>query len=612
MKNMITMNIDLEYIRQIAQNCEGVDVEFKETTGQLNRGMESLCGMLNGEGGIVIFGVTNRGKIVGQTVADKTTREIGEALKKFDPSINVQPSYIQIGDTGKYVIAFQVDGTSEDKPYLWDGTAYQRFDSVTSIMPREKLLRLREQVTGLTYKWESATNTSITLDQLDQALIESVIQGAIRRGRLSRAAATDSIPTALGRLKLMQGNTLNNAAIILFAKAPQLFPQCTIRLARFRGNDKIEFIDNQRYEGNIFEMLDVAMAFFFKHLSLSSTTHNRIERKDELEVPYDALREAVVNALCHRAWHFESSSIGIAIFDDRIEIENAGRFPAGITPSVLLKQESDALANSSLPPNPIIANVLFLAGLIENWGRGISLMFNECARAGIDKPVIIDDGIFVKVVFKRQQNLALQTEVKRGASKNQAEMNSQIKPDTYPAQVVKLVDTIGYQWLSAKELCVIMGFRSRNSFRINYLRPAVSLGLISLSIPNSPQSPYQKYGLSELGRQIFSYEHPHLALQTEVKRGASKNQAEMNSQIKPDTYPAQVVKLVDTIGYHWLSAKELCVIMGFRSRNSFRINYLQPAVSLGLISLSIPNSPQSPYQKYGLTEIGKALLNRQR
>ena len=251
-------------------------------------------------------------------------------------------------------------------------------------------------------------------------------------------------------------------------------------------------------------MLDVAMAFFFKHLSLSSTTHNRIERKDELEVPYDALREAVVNALCHRAWHFESSSIGIAIFDDRIEIENAGRFPAGITPSVLLKQESDALANSSLPPNPIIANVLFLAGLIENWGRGISLMFNECARAGIDKPVIIDDGIFVKVVFKRQQNLALQTEVKRGASKNQAEMNSQIKPDTYPAQVVKLVDTIGYQWLSAKELCVIMGFRSRNSFRINYLQPAVSLGLISLSIPNSPQSPYQKYGLTEIGKALLN------------------------------------------------------------------------------------------------------------
>ena len=53
------MNFDLDYILQLAQNHEGVDVEFKETTGQLDRGMETLCGMLNGDGGIVVFGVKN-------------------------------------------------------------------------------------------------------------------------------------------------------------------------------------------------------------------------------------------------------------------------------------------------------------------------------------------------------------------------------------------------------------------------------------------------------------------------------------------------------------------------------------------------------------------------
>ena len=60
------MDINLEYIKALASNQEGVDVEFKETTGQLNRGMETLCGMVNGKGGIVIFGVTNKGNIVGQ------------------------------------------------------------------------------------------------------------------------------------------------------------------------------------------------------------------------------------------------------------------------------------------------------------------------------------------------------------------------------------------------------------------------------------------------------------------------------------------------------------------------------------------------------------------
>ena len=90
------MDINLEQIKAFASNHEGVDVEFKETTGQLNRGMETLCGMVNGKGGIVIFGVTNKGKIVGQEVGDKTTREIGEALRKFDPALDIEPIYIPI------------------------------------------------------------------------------------------------------------------------------------------------------------------------------------------------------------------------------------------------------------------------------------------------------------------------------------------------------------------------------------------------------------------------------------------------------------------------------------------------------------------------------------
>lgn len=75
------MAINIDYIQQIAENHEGVDVEFKETTGQLDRGMETLCGMLNGTGGIVIFGIKNSGKIIGQGIGDKTTRMIGEALR---------------------------------------------------------------------------------------------------------------------------------------------------------------------------------------------------------------------------------------------------------------------------------------------------------------------------------------------------------------------------------------------------------------------------------------------------------------------------------------------------------------------------------------------------
>ncbi|MDE5572696.1 MAG: ATP-binding protein [Muribaculaceae bacterium] len=100
------MCIDIDYIRNIVSNNESVDVEFKETTGQLNRGMESLCGMINERGGIVVFGVNNKGKIIGQEISDKTTREIGDALGRFDPAIDIQPQYIKLDDTNKYLIVF--------------------------------------------------------------------------------------------------------------------------------------------------------------------------------------------------------------------------------------------------------------------------------------------------------------------------------------------------------------------------------------------------------------------------------------------------------------------------------------------------------------------------
>ncbi|MCH5236066.1 MAG: ATP-binding protein [Muribaculaceae bacterium] len=182
------MDINLEYIKALATNHEGIDVEFKETTGQLNRGMETLCGMVNGKGGIVIFGVNNKGNIVGQEGCDKTTREIGEALRKFDPALDIEPIYIPIDETGKYLIVFNSDGQESDKPYMWDGKPYQRHDSDTSVMPRERFLRAHEQQSGLKYKWENDVNDGLNISNLDENLILNIVQGGVRRGRMSQSA----------------------------------------------------------------------------------------------------------------------------------------------------------------------------------------------------------------------------------------------------------------------------------------------------------------------------------------------------------------------------------------------------------------------------------------
>ena len=494
------MPIDIDYIRNIAINNEGVDVEFKETSGQLNRGMETLCGMLNGQGGIVVFGINNKGKIVGQEISDKTTREIGEALGRFDPATDIQPQYIQLEDSNKYLIVFCSDGMDSDKPYMWDGKPYQRHDSVTTIMPREKFLRLHESQTGLTYKWERMVNSKLTISSLDEDLIRKVVNGGIRRGRISEEAKDDNTSTILSRLKLLQNGRVRNSAAILFGKDLTDYPQSLLRLARFNGTDKREFIDNRQIYGNIFELASGAMDFFFKHLSLSSSTHRRIEREDNLEIPYDALREAVVNALCHRAWQQEASTIGIAIYDDRIEIENAGRFPAALSPNRLAVDETSKNNNTSLPPNPDIANIMFIGGLIEHWGRGISLMNNECERVGLSKPTIVDTGFMVKVTFARPVN--------RGQTSVEHQLNISKTPAEHQAEEVpyyakKLVVAIGNNWYSSKELRKLLGFKSKSSFIRNYLSPAQRNGFIQLEDLENPHSPNQRYGLTEKGKQIL-------------------------------------------------------------------------------------------------------------
>lgn len=509
------MTIDLDYIEHLAENHEGVDVEFKETTGQLNRGMETLCGMINGSGGVVVFGVSNKGKIIGQEIGDKTTREIGEAINKFDPAVDIQPIYVPVDNSDKYVIVFRTDGLETDKPYMWDGKPYRRHDSVTSVMPREKFIRLHELQHGLKYTWESKVNQQLTIGELDGQLIQNVIQSAVRRGRLSSIALNDNIQTALERLNLIKEGSICNSAAVLFGKDFYDYPQCRLRLARFRGTTKRDFIDNRQEEGNIFQLVDAAMAFFFKHLNLSGTTHHRIVREDELEIPYDALRESVVNSLCHMNWGYEVVSVGIAIYDDRIEIENAGRFPVRISPDALMQEEEEHQSNTSLPPNPVIANIMYLGGLIEHWGRGLSMMARECERVGLPTPTFYQNGTIVKIIFARPKDTDKDTVgVSNSTSKSTVELLPEYSGSIGEVQlkkhynaIIRLVKTIGENLWTSYELREIMSFKSKTTFRQNYLNPAIKLGYVRLENPDSPNAPNQRYGLTLKGKALYYERH---------------------------------------------------------------------------------------------------------
>ena len=371
---------------------ESKKLEFKESTGQLDRSMETLCAFLNGDGGIVLYGVKDNGNVVGQEVSDSTKRAIAEAINRIEPFVSLEINYVRIPNSDKFVIIVNAEKQRFMRPFAYKGRAYLRIESTTTVMPQEQYNHLLMQRGGK-YGWEAMVNPDLKISDLDENAILGAVREGIRNGRLPEVTIREEIPTILRKFGLLRDGNLNNAAAVLFGVDFYDYPQCLLRMARFKGTTKEEFIDNQRAQGNIYILLDAAMAFFFKHLSLSGKI-NGLYREEELSIPYTALRECCINSLCHRSYHHPGSSVSIAIYDDRVEVTNTGTFPADLSVERLM-QEHD-----SKPQNPIIANVLYKSKILESWGRGIGTMVDECKRVGLPAPEFKTDGNFVTVVFK--------------------------------------------------------------------------------------------------------------------------------------------------------------------------------------------------------------------
>ena len=256
----------------------------------------------------------------------------------------------------------------------------------------ERILAHRPQI----YSWEGQMADGITLADLNEKHIKGCIRLGVEGGRIPASAISVPIEETLVKWKLLKNGVPTNGATMLFSDNIDEYPQFRLRMARFVGTDKNEFIDNQRVEGCFFDLLDAGMAFFFKHLNLGGKiTNHSLQREEHLEVPYKALREALINSLCHRQWEKYNLTNSIAIYDDRVEIANPGIFPLQITPETIKE------SHESYPYNLKIAEALYKSTYLESWGSGAKRIMDACREQGIEEPIWRCDGGFVIVTFKR-------------------------------------------------------------------------------------------------------------------------------------------------------------------------------------------------------------------
>lgn len=388
----------LEELQCLIAQGESETLELKKSTAQLPRIAEVLCGFLNHQGGTVVVGVTDSGQIIGQHVNDGTRQEIAHMLGQFEPPAQINVEYIPLPDTDKYVIVLTAGVLKRTLPYVYHGRAYQRVQTTTTVMPQAAYQRLLLEGLQQNIAWEDLPARIQDISQLDEEAIWQTVRGGIQKDRLPVTTEKLSLEEILLRLKLIQDGHLTNAAIVLYAKDPlPHYPQCQLRLARFRGLDKREFMDNQVVEGHAFKLLDAAFLFLSKHLPIAGkVVPGQFERQEETVFPHNAIREALVNAVCHRDYTIYGGSITLAIYDDRLEIGSPGGLPFGQQVE-LLKQ-----MHHSQPRNPAIANVLYRYGLIEAWGRGTQDIIQYSLALGNPEPEFFEQGntFFVRFISR--------------------------------------------------------------------------------------------------------------------------------------------------------------------------------------------------------------------
>jgi len=327
-------------------------------------------------------------------------------------------------------------------------------------MPRSRYERLILERMHGAHRWENQPVHTLSASDLDEREILLTIEEAIRRGRLEDPN-TRKLTELLNGLGLMHDGNLLNAAIVLFGRSETMmphYPQCLLRMARFRGNSITEFLDNRQEPGHAFNLLQRAQRFLRDHLPVAGRiVPNLFERIDDPLYPVGALREALANAFCHRDYSIGGGAVSIAIFDDRLEISSTGSLPFDLTPEDLTRP------HRSRPWNPIIAQTFYRRGITEQWGRGTLKMRELTDEAGLVAPEFeAKSGEFIVRFFpisyiaptrvsrdlsELQQSLL--TVLSRGTSMSLSEI-SRLLPAEHPKrtvqdnlQVLKMLGLIG-------------------------------------------------------------------------------------------------------------------------------------------------------------------------
>jgi len=333
---------------------ESETVELKKSLAELKQGLVSIVAILNKHrSGTLWFGVRNDGIITGIDAGEKTLRDLSQSIAAhIEPKIFPHITFESL--QGKTCIKVTFKG--RDAPYFARGKAYIRVADEDRQLSASELKQLILDMHRDALGWDSEPHSSG-----HETIDPDKLKHFVKTAGLAWSRPVD----VLEKLGVLKNGQLLNAATLFFAKAPALQLRCAV----FGGTTSSIILDRHDFEGNILELIEEAQKYILKNIHIGMQLKG-LYREDMPEISLEAMREAIINAFCHRDYR-DPDYVQMAVFKDRVEIRNPGGLFGGLTIEELRK------GNVSKRRNPLVAELLRRIHMVEAWGRGVPLILEK-------------------------------------------------------------------------------------------------------------------------------------------------------------------------------------------------------------------------------------------
>jgi len=359
-------------IKKILTSGESETVEFKESFDRET--IETVVAFSNTRGGVIVIGASDRGDVKGIDIGKKTLNSwTNQVTQGTEPTVIPEINVVELD--GKTMMLIHIKEFPL-KPVATRGRCFKRVGNSNRQMSPQEIAQMHLSATGSS--WDALPAKDATINDIDFEKVKGYIKKAGSIGR-RKIGDDEDLVRVLEKMELIKDGKPTWAAILLFGKRPQsLLSQAKVHCGRFKGETAI--IDDRMIEDTLIKQVDEIMDFIQKNINVEFVMTGKPARKEIWDYPLDALREAVINAVCHRDYMLPSN-IEIRIYDDKLIVWSPGGLPFGITIEDLYKPHSSVLRNKE------IAGVFYNIGWVEQWGSGIDKIRKACLDAELPEPV---------------------------------------------------------------------------------------------------------------------------------------------------------------------------------------------------------------------------------